>query len=249
MYKAIFFDLDDTIFSYDRCGQNALKGTLQVCGVPYSDQAYAFFRQVDETLWSQQKAGMLSIEQVISARAEEMARWFQRPEKRGLFQTTFPLRLAEEVEMEPFAREVLSALSKHVKLYAASNGLQEVQRLRLEKAGLLSCFTGLFVSDAMGAEKPDPRFFFACLKHCHLPAREVLMVGDSLQADMAGSHAAGLDCCWYNPKGLPRSSDCPITYEISDLRQVSQLLQGKPEHQDRIQPGRGRRLAADDHIL
>lgn len=239
MYKAIFFDLDDTIFSYDRCGRNALKKTLPVCGVPYSDQAYMFFRQVDETLWGQQKAGMLSVEQVIAARAEEMARWFRRPEKRGLFQTTFPLRLAEEVEMEPFAQEVLFALSKRVKLYAASNGFQEVQRLRLEKAGLLPCFTGLFVSDAMGAEKPDLRFFSACLERCRLPAREILMVGDSLQADMAGSHAAGLDCCWYNPKGLPLSSDCPVTYEISDLRQVSQLLQGETEHPDKMQPGGG----------
>lgn len=227
MYQAIFFDIDDTIFSYARCGRNALEKTFQVCGFPYSDEAHAFFRQVDEALWSRQKEGLLTIDQVLTARADAMATRFHKPEQSPLFQATFLQKLGEEVETEPFARETLAWLGERVILCGASNGVYEIQRARLEKAGLLSHFTHLFVSDAVGAEKPDPSFFQVCLKTCALPPEQVLMVGDSLQADMAGAEAAGLDRCWYNPKRLPPDSRYPVTYEIMDLREVCDLLNGE----------------------
>lgn len=229
MYQAIFFDLDDTIFSYALCGRNALEKTFQICAFPYSDQAYALFHQIDEELWGQQKAGLLTIEEVLTARAEQMTGHYHSPEKRTLFQETFVQKLAEEVEMEPFAQQVLVQLSGKVALYAASNGFLEVQRARLKKAGLLACFTDLFVSDALGVEKPDRRFFTACLARCRLSSREVLMVGDSLQADMAGAGRAGLDCCWYNPQKLPQSIGYPVTYQITDLRQIQKFLFGQKE--------------------
>lgn len=224
MYQAIFFDIDDTIFSYTRCGRNALEKTFQVCGFPYTDQAYRLFQQVDDALWSQQKQGLLTIDQVLTLRAQQMASQHHNPEKSELFRETFVQKLAEETEMEPHAQETLARLSERVPLYAASNGFWKVQRDRLDKAGLLRYFTALFVSDVIGAEKPDKKFFDACLASCRFSPEKILMVGDSLQADMAGAGRAGLDCCWYNPKKLPQVTGSPVTYQITDLRQIQKLL-------------------------
>lgn len=98
MYQAIFFDIDDAIFSYARCGRNALEKTFQACGFLYSDEA----------LWSRQREGLLTIDQVLTARADTMAARFHKPEQSPLFQATFLQKLGEEVEMEPFARETLA---------------------------------------------------------------------------------------------------------------------------------------------
>ena len=39
--------------------------------------------------------------------------------------------------------------------------------------------------------KPEPRFFQAALRRLGLPADRVLVIGDSLAADIAGGQAAG----------------------------------------------------------
>ena len=52
------------------------------------------------------------------------------------------------------------------------------------------------------------------------------MVGDSLTSDMAGGINAGLDTCWYNPKGKEKPADMPITYVIESLRDLIPLVLG-----------------------
>ena len=61
-----------------------------------------------------------------------------------------------------------------------------MQLSRLKSAGLFSYFSDVFVSDEIGFENPDSRFFSKCLHRIHFRPEEVLMVGDSLQADIAG---------------------------------------------------------------
>jgi len=50
--------------------------------------------------------------------------------------------------------------------------------------------------------------------------RDVLIVGDSLLADMAG----GIDTCWFNPSCIPRPADLEITYEISALDELPPIV-------------------------
>ena len=54
--------------------------------------------------------------------------------------------------------------------------------------------------------------------------REVLMLGDSLSSDIRGAVNAGLDSCYFNPKGTPNTTDVVPTYEIRSLREVDALL-------------------------
>ena len=68
-----------------------------------------------------------------------------------------------------------------------------MQLSRLKSAGLFSYFSDVFVSDEMGFEKPDSRFFSKCLHRIHFRPEEVLMVGDSLQADIAGGEKRSED--------------------------------------------------------
>lgn len=58
-----------------------------------------------------------------------------------------------------------------------------MQLSRLKSAGLLSYFSDVFVSDEIGFEKLDSRFFSECLHRIHFRPEEVLMVGDSLLAE------------------------------------------------------------------
>ena len=220
MYRAVFFDLDDTIFDFGQCSRQAFFQACRCCHWSSSEEAFTEFQRLDQMLWSQQKAGHLTVEQVIHRRAESMARWFGHPEQGLAFQQRFSQCLAEEAALEPHARETLSLLHKKVPLYGASNGILAIQQARLEKANLTTYFSGLFVSDKIGAEKPDPRFFTFCLQRSGFPAEGVLMVGDSLTADIAGAFSVGMDGCWYHPHTAPPPANTILPHAITDLRQL-----------------------------
>ena len=56
---------------------------------------------------------------------------------------------------------------------------------------------------------------------------ELLLIGDSLTSDMEGGSRAGIPCCWYNPKGLPRPDRPAIRYEVRNLNQVREIVAGQ----------------------
>lgn len=66
----------------------------------------------------------------------------------------------------------------------------------------------VFISEYLGANKPQLGFFDACF--ASLPGvkrSESLMLGDSLTSDMLGGKIAGMHTCWYNPNRLPLPTD------------------------------------------
>lgn len=225
MYTAIFLDLDDTIFSFEKCGRAALKAACAACRIPYGEEVFAVFQRIDDPLWDRQKKGELSVSQVLEIRACQFTSAFDRPEMNGLFRDSFTENLSLQAETEPFALEALHCLSQTFRIYAASNGILKMQTARLKKAGLLDFFSGLYVSDDIGYEKPDARFFSECIKRCGTPAREILMVGDSLPADVAGAARSGIDCCWYNPRRQKLPRDYTPKYVIQNLLQLCELLE------------------------
>lgn len=223
-YRAVFLDIDDTIFDFEKCSERALKQAFAACGIRFSKETVAVFRRVDETLWAQQKQGVLSILEVLEKRSREVTGILGAPEKAELFRTLFHQGLTEAFCPVEGIGEALEFLYKKYLVYAASNGFLQMQRSRLEKAGLLQYFQGLFVSDDIGAEKPSPRFFQECLRRTGLQASEILMVGDSLSADMQGAKKSGLDVCWYNSKGKENILKVPLQGEIRSMRELEPWL-------------------------
>lgn len=223
MYKAIFFDIDDTIFDFTACSQEALKRTCASCGIPFTGESVALFREIGKALWAEQKAGRLTVAKVLTIRAERFTGALHCPHKSALFRQLLIDNLSREAEPEPCAGETLCALAVGRKLFTASNGILEMQRARLKKAGFLEYFTAVYVSDDIGYEKPDSRFFEECLRRCKLPRQSVLMVGDSPESDIEGARRAGIDVCWYNPTGKKVPfSHCP-DYEIKALPQLHEI--------------------------
>jgi putative hydrolase of the HAD superfamily len=78
------------------------------------------------------------------------------------------------------------------RLFVVSNwdiSLHEV----LRQTGLDRAVDGVISSAQAGFSKPDPRIFAAALKLARCRADEALHIGDSLDEDVAGAHAAGIE--------------------------------------------------------
>ena len=225
MYKALFFDIDDTLLNYERCSREALRKTLHCFNILDNDKANEFFRLIDIQLWTKQKQGELSVNDVLEMRFSQLFERLGIREYNPKFQFAYQEKLAKEFITEPNAVETIQYFSIRYKIFAASNGILKMQQKRMESAGLLQYFSDLFVSDDIGYEKPCVYFFNECLKRSQLKNSEVLFIGDSIEADIVGAYNSGIASCWYNPKRKDNYSRAKISYTISDLSELRTILQ------------------------
>lgn len=86
----------------------------------------------------------------------------------------------------------------------------DVQTL-VNNAGLRPYLDFALSSAACGIRKPNPRIFEIALEHWALPRAAVVMVGDTLGADILGAHNAGLTSVW-----LTRRADTPANHDHLD---------------------------------
>ena len=224
MIKAIFLDIDDTIFDFSQCAHRAFGDACAAVKITPTEDVWQTFCRIDVSLWKAQKEGRLTVAEVVQFRAEHFAKAVNVLGQASAFQQAFQRALSVQTALVPGADHVLRSLSGSFPLFAASNGILQMQLSRLKSAGLFSYFSDVFVSDEIGFEKPDRRFFSKCLHRIHSCPEEVLMVGDSLQADIAGGAKSGLKTCWLNRKKKPNPSGMIPDYEIRGLPELLTLL-------------------------
>lgn len=72
--------------------------------------------------------------------------------------------------------------------------------------------------------KPSKKFFEEAFRIIgRKNADRIMIVGDSISSDIQGGIIAGIDTCWYNPKGLLLPEDVKVNSIISDLRDLKEI--------------------------
>jgi len=98
----------------------------------------------------------------------------------------------------PHAHETLAELQQRgLPLAIISNAADEanVQRL-IDNHRLRGYFDPIIVSAAVGIRKPNPKIFQPVIEAWRLPPQEIVMIGDTLGADVLGAKNAGLKSVW-----------------------------------------------------
>ena len=133
--------------------------------------------------------------------------------------------LGEGSYLLPGAQALCRALAPRCTLAIVTNGVARAQRRRFEASPLNGLIPWLFISEELGASKPDSAFFAPVLRTLGNPdPRRVLMVGDNLLADIQGGIQAGLDTAWYNPGRLPGDPAIVPTWEVDGYAALQALI-------------------------
>jgi HAD superfamily hydrolase (TIGR01662 family) len=101
-----------------------------------------------------------------------------------------------------------------------------VQHL-LDKNGLRPFFESVLTSAALGIRKPDQRIFQIALDHFQVQPDAVVMVGDTLDADVLGANQSGIYSIWITRRALvPSEGELAIQPQavVSALSQIPGLL-------------------------
>ncbi len=225
-YKFVLWDVDDTLVDFKASEALALRSCYRACGVELSDEDIAAYSKINHDYWKLLEQGKVIKSEMLVQRFTDFAEYLKQSQIDGAsMNTNYQLALGDHVAMYEDAMAICTELKGKKMQYAVTNGTVVAQRKKLKNSGLDRIFDGVFISDEVGYQKPDVRFFEHCF--ANIPEFEVesaLLIGDSLTSDMKGGNLAGVDCCWFNPRGEKAPEDLNLTYEIHCLAQLREIL-------------------------
>ena len=137
MIKAIFIDIDGTLLDFEACVEESMRLGLIERGVDYKAEMLETFHRINNGLWRDLEQGKLTFEKLLEIR------WATVFAELGInldgleFEKYFRARLHKSAIPMDGSYEMLGYLSEKYRLFAASNGPDEQQKKRLEKADML----------------------------------------------------------------------------------------------------------------
>ncbi|TWT00958.1 YjjG family noncanonical pyrimidine nucleotidase [Planomicrobium sp. CPCC 101079] len=229
-YRSIWFDVDDTLFDFKQSEINALHNTFIEYKLPEGMAAYhASYRKISNKLWSDLEKGEIGLRELGTERFKRLFLEHELETDAMLFSRSYLGNLGNEAHLMPGAAELCAKLSGY-QLAIITNGFGEVQRARIQNSPLSGRFEQLIVSEETGFQKPHPGIFDFAFKTLKLKDKsKVLMVGDSLQSDIQGGVNYGIDTCWFNPMHKKNLTNFVPTYEIHDLLELLDIVEGAKE--------------------
>lgn len=226
-YRHIFFDLDRTLWDFDRNSKETLlelydEFRLQERTELDGDAFVVNYQQLNEALWAQYRSGTVSKHELRSSR-------FQKAFKNaGIEDIGIADRYGErylaicplKTGMVPGAMEVLQQLYGKYVLHIITNGFEETQTIKMRAAGITDLFCEVITSEAANARKPDPAIFQLALDRSGSPLEHAVIVGDDHEADIVGAQNFGMDQVHYTPDG----KDVGATYTIRNMMELLEFL-------------------------
>jgi YjjG family noncanonical pyrimidine nucleotidase len=224
-YHWVLFDADHTLFDFDKASVEALSEVLVEHGIAWGEGMYSDYKRINVQCWLEHEQGMIDRDTLVYERFKRYFDFMQLDLDPVANQKKYLAKLGTKPYLMPGASEIVSALKGKIGLGYVTNGMSEVQRPRLEKVGWDIKFDVIVIAGEIGVSKPHADYF----RHVHAmmgsPSREeVLVVGDSLTADIAGAQSFGYKTCWYNPEAMACHLEKEPDYAISHLNELPDIL-------------------------
>ena len=225
-YEILLFDADNTVLDFDKSEEQALERAFAETGLQFNQNVLQVYRKNNIYQWQLFEQGKLTKPQVLINRFVETFNELRLSlDKVETVSNLYEEYLKLGFFIVPHAVEVLEQLKAKCKLYVVSNGVAEIQNSRMKGSDLEKYFLARFVSEEVGYPKPQIEYFEYCFKHIDgFDKSKTLIIGDSLTSDIQGGVNAGIDTCWFNPWRSANKSSLTPTYEITDLRQILDIV-------------------------
>ena len=226
MIETILWDVDGTLLDFDAAEKAAIRKLFSEFDLgECTYEMLERYSRINVSFWQRLERNELTRSQVLTGRFEQFfTEYGIDPGIAEEFNSRYQLSLGDTIVFHDDSPKIVKALKGKVKQYVVSNGTVIAQTRKLEKSGFKYLMDGIFLSEQLGVEKPDPAFFEKVFTEIHAEdLSKIMIIGDSLTSDIQGGINAGIITCWYNPKKDPLPEGYKIDYIISDLHQVLDL--------------------------
>lgn len=227
-YNCLLLDVDGTLLDFAETERAAFEKTLTNFEVPYSEKLLEDYRGINQSLWEKLEKGAIKKEALVVKRWEDLLKEAGAQGDPAAFNAYYLEQLTKCTTAYAGADEMLEELAEVATIAFVTNGVDRIQRARLKASGLDQFADEIFVSERLGSVKPNRKFFDQALKKLGVSNRQkVLVVGDSLQADIKGGQNASLDTCWINFERKENTTDIKPMYAIDSYEELKVIVYGE----------------------
>jgi putative hydrolase of the HAD superfamily len=231
--RAVFFDLDDTLFDYTNSRHVAFLALKE----RFSDLSNASMEDLD-SLWTRYWYELLPAEVIrdytviMHMRRERLRMIFGhygrelRDNEMEDVMRTYSESYDSSMAQVPGAGDILRKIrEKGISVGVITNNPPGGQRKKLKQCRIEGYIDLLVSSGEIGYSKPDPRIFRFSLERLGAMPEESVMIGDSWEYDIVGAMNTGMKPVWFNRFGLKRPEKYADVAEIRSYIPAENILE------------------------
>lgn len=202
-FTTVFVDADETLYDFHKGEYESLKATLLTLGIEWKPQYSEIYKEENKKAWIAYECNEITRDEM---KVKRFASFFDRV---GL-QVTMSLDRVNDIYIRNLsqcgylfdgASDFIKRLTLIAGVYIATNGLVKTQSNRFKISGLDKIVDGIYISEAIGFNKPSKEYFEYILNELNITDKsKAVILGDSLTADMQGGKNAGIATCLYDPQ-------------------------------------------------
>jgi len=229
-YKFVFFDLDRTLWNFEKNSEITFKEIFDKYNLqnifPDFNTFISKYKYHNENLWAKYRLGEIKKDELRDKRFLLTLSDF------GVTDNHLAQNLGNDyinisptkTELFPNTIEVLDYLFEKYKLAIITNGFKEVQYKKLHNCNLEKYFVKVVCSEDVGHQKPHQEIFHYALSSLNAKKADSIMIGDDYNVDIIGAEQYGMDSIFFNPNKINTENKTGKTIEISELKELFNLL-------------------------
>ena len=212
--RAVFFDLDDTLYDFGVCNQAAEEASVaylreqlgyQGDRRAYHKSIYRYMDAIQERLGSDNLACHSRTLRNAMFLEEE---GYPASPHAGRLEEIYWEVIFRYLAPEPGIIGLLKELKKAgVYVGIGTNLTAFPQYQKIARLGLSDLISQIIPSELAGFEKPSAGFFAYCAREADVDPRDCVFIGDNFLHDVTGSRALGMKGVLYAPDRRPMSEE------------------------------------------
>ena len=224
--KHIFFDLDHTLWDFEKNSALAFEKIFQELNFDINSQQFMdIYNPINVAYWKLYEKNEIDQETLRVSRVKDAFEAFNFEislDQINTISNLFIEYLTSNNHLIEGTIETLDYLKDKYVLHIITNGFSFVQDVKLQKSNLDKYFVTITNSEAAGHKKPHENIFKHALTSANASKTESIMIGDSFEADVLGAQNFGIKAVYFNPKAEMISQNQII--QIQSLTQLKNLL-------------------------
>lgn len=208
MIKHIFFDLDHTLWDFDRNSHETLSELYHELELEskLQTEAEAFIRkykEINENQWALYRQGEISKEILRTSRYSRTFKHFgyENEVEAAKFGDLYVERSPIKTHLCDGCIDLLQQLNNRYELHIITNGFEEIQPIKMKSSGIDQYFKVLMTSERANCKKPGTDIFLKAMAEARTNAKESIMLGDSYEADVIGAENVGMKAVLFDANG------------------------------------------------
>jgi len=254
-YKGVIFDLDDTLFDYNKCNEIALRNVINyIIDNNEKYKNYDYIKKIYNDISINLKTELKN-----TASCHNKSIYIkQLIEKLNLNYSLFSK--LNNLYWDNFYKDIACFDGvKEFIMWNKKNGIiigiltdyeTEYQLIKLEKLEILNYIDFIVTSEEVGIEKPSIQMFSTILRKMNLSINEVIMIGDNYDKDIKGALNIGIKSFWFN-KDNPNFKELHSKFNLiyNELLEFKKISKYCGERFDLVQAGGGNTSVKIDNLM